>query len=73
MATDRIRMFVQRPDGNFICRIDDDYFLFNTHTYRFCNLPQEGAEDDMNRYRTSMSLCGKTLLEPDGNSMLTGT
>ena len=56
MATDRIRMFVQRPDGNFICRIDDDYFLFNTHTYRFCNLPQEGAEDDMNRYRTSMSL-----------------
>ena len=36
--------------------IDDDFFLFNTHTYRFCNLPQEGAEDDMNRYRTSMSL-----------------
>ena len=56
MATDRIRMFVQRPDGNFICRIDDDYFLFDTHTYRFCNLSQEGAEDDMNRYRTSMSL-----------------
>ena len=44
MATDRIRMFVQRP------------FLFNTHTYRFSNLPQEGAEDDMNRYRASMSL-----------------
>ena len=56
MATDRIRMFVQRPDGNFVCRVDDDYFLFNTHTYRFSNLPQEGAEDDMNRYRASMSL-----------------
>ena len=49
-------MFVQRPDGNFVCRVDDDYFLFNTHTYRFSNLPQEGAEDDMNRYRASMSL-----------------
>ena len=56
MATDRIRMFAMRPDGNFICRIDEDFFLFNTRTYQFSNLPQAGAEEEMKRYRTSMSL-----------------
>ena len=56
MTTDRIRMFAMRPDGNFVCRIDDDYFLFDTRTYRFSNLPQTTAEDDLKHYRTSMSL-----------------
>ena len=56
MTTDRIRMFAMRPDGNFVCRIDDDYFLFDTHTYRFSNLPQTTAEEDLKHYRTSMSL-----------------
>lgn len=56
MTTDRIHMFAMRPDGNFVCRTEDDYFLFDTRTYRFSNLPQTTAEKDQKHYRTNMSL-----------------
>ncbi len=56
MTTDRIHMFAMRPDGNFVCRTEDGYFLFDTRTYRFSNLPKRTAEEDLKHYRTSMSL-----------------
>lgn len=56
MATDRIRTFVERPDGNFICRVDEDYFLFDTRSYRFSNLPKADAEEAIKHYRASTSL-----------------
>ena len=59
MLTDRFRDIALRPDGHIICRVDDDYFLFDTHTYQFCNLTaeqQQQAAKDIARYRKSKSL-----------------
>ena len=38
IPTDRIRDIGLRPDGNILCRVDDDYFLFDTRSYRFRDL-----------------------------------
>ena len=35
IATDRIRTVWLNDDGNIGCRVDDDLYLFNLHTYRF--------------------------------------
>ena len=61
MATDRFRDIALRPDGKIICRVDEGYYLFDTHTCRFSNLPDSEvaqATDDMRRFR--MSQAGKT-------------
>lgn len=56
MTTDRFRDIALRPDGCIVCRVDDDYYLFDTHTCRFRDLsPEEArqAPDDLRRYRQS--------------------
>ena len=58
MATDRFRDIALRPDGKMVCRVDDDYFLFDTRTYRFSNIAAEEAgqaAEDMARYRQSIA------------------
>ena len=59
MATDRFRDIALRPDGKMICRVDEDYYLFDTHTYRFSNITDEEtaqAADDIKRYRCCVAL-----------------
>jgi len=56
MTTDRFRDIALRPDGRIICRVDDDYFLFDTHSCRFSNMTEEEAKqaaDDIKHYRMS--------------------
>ena len=56
MTTDRIRTFVQRPDGNIVCRVDEDYFLFDIHNYQFSNMAVDEAEADLKNYHKSLLL-----------------
>lgn len=56
MATDRIRDISQLPDGQILCRVDDDYYLFDTRSYRFSDYPNDSAADDIKRNRQSLSL-----------------
>ena len=59
MTTDRFRDIALRPDGNILCRVDDDsYFRFDTRTCTFNNLTEaerKTAADDLKRYRSSVS------------------
>ena len=64
IPTDRIRDIGLRPDGNILCRMDDDYFLFDTRSYRFRDLTsseQPQAADDILSYRQSRSLITNPL------------
>ncbi len=59
MATDRFRDIALCPDGRMVCRVDDDYYWFNTHTYRFSNMTDEEARqapDRVKQYRQAFSL-----------------
>jgi len=57
MVTDRIRNIGLRPDGKILCRVDEDYFLFDPQTCRFYdNDSSESPEDDIKRFRQSQSL-----------------
>ena len=59
MPTDRIRNIALRPDGHITCRVDDGYFLFDTHTYHFRDLTEQEtrqAADALISYRTSKSM-----------------
>ena len=59
MASDRIRSIALRPDGQIICRVDEDYFLFDTRSYCFRDLSAEEAQQaatDIHRHRMSKSL-----------------
>lgn len=59
MPTDRIRNIALRPDGHITCRVDDGYFLFDTHTYHFRDLTEQEtsqAADALLSYRTSKSM-----------------
>ena len=57
MATDRIRNIGLRSDGNILCRVEGGfYYLFDTKTYRFCDLTdeeQQRAKDEDLRNRKS--------------------
>ena len=67
MATDRIRDIGLRPDGNILCRVDEEFFLFDTHNYNFRDLTddeRQEAADSIMRYRQSHSL---TLTDRQGN------
>jgi len=58
MTTDRFRDIALRPDGKIVCRVDDSYYLFDTHTYRFTNMTAKEAShaaDDLKRYRMSQA------------------
>ena len=66
MATDRFRDIALRPDGKMLCRVDDDYYLFDTRTYRFSNMTAEEvshAADEIKQYRKSIGLksAGNTI------------
>lgn len=59
MGTDRIRDISPYPDGNILCRVDDDYYLFDTRSYRFLDLTQaqsQKAAEQMLTHRQSRSL-----------------
>jgi AraC-like DNA-binding protein len=65
MAVDRLRDIVMRSDGEIICRVDEDYFLFNTRSCKFRDMTEQEAEQaiqDVKQYRKSISL-------QDGRSM----
>lgn len=54
MATDRFRDICLLPDGQILCRVDDDYCLFSLRDCRFHNLSEQErlrAADDIRRYR----------------------
>lgn len=59
MATDRFRDMALRPDGQIVCQVDDDYYLFDTRTCRFADIPQKDAghaDNDLRRYRMSKAV-----------------
>lgn len=61
MTTDRFRDIALRPDGKIICRVDESYYLFDTHTCRFSNLNDNEvakAINDLKYFR--MSQAGRT-------------
>ena len=61
MPTDRFRDIALRPDGCIVCKVDDDFYLFDTHTCRFSDLTGEQARqaaDDILRYRMSQTQKG---------------
>lgn len=67
MPTDRIRDIGLRPDDNILCRVDEDFFLFDTRSYRFRDLTdkeRQEAADSIMRYRQSHSLA---LTDRQGN------
>lgn len=71
MTTDRFRDIALKPDGQMICRVDEDYYLFDTHTYRFSNLSDSAVTqiaDDMRQYRMS-----KSVRADDGSTFFTLT
>ncbi len=67
MTNDRIRDIALRPNGEMICKVEDDeYYIFDTHQYRFCDIAQEEvkqAEEDIKRYRQSKSAKGRVELQ----------
>lgn len=59
MATDRLRDISLLPSGNILCRVDNNYYLFDTRESRFSDLdaPNLGkAPQLMTQYRQSQSL-----------------
>lgn len=56
VVTDRIRDIGLRPDGKILCRVDEDYFLFDTNTYRFTDYSSPNIAEEMSRYRQSRML-----------------
>lgn len=64
MSTDRIRSISLRPNGEIVCRVEEDeYYLFDTHTYQFRDVTEDEkqqAVDDIKNYRQSKSLVKDT-------------
>ena len=59
MATDRIRDIDLLPNGRLLCRVDDDYFMFELHDYRFRDLTsneQQKVPEWTQKYRQSQSI-----------------
>jgi AraC-like DNA-binding protein len=70
MTTDRYRDIALRPDGQMVCRVDEDCYLFDTRTYRFRDLTAEEAQsatDDLKQYRQSRIEGRFTLTDRQGN------
>ncbi len=68
MLTDRIRDCALRQDGQIIVRTDDEYFRFDTHTYRFYDITGDEATqaaDDIRKNRKSFSMKGHPVLWTD--------
>lgn len=59
MATDRIRDINLLPDGQILCRVDEDYFMFDLHTYRFrdlTNAESQHVEEWTKKHRQTQSM-----------------
>ena len=60
MPNDRIRSIAIRPDGQIICKVEEnEYYLFDTRTCRFHDVaPQDmqQAADDIQKYRQSKAV-----------------
>ena len=59
MTNDKIRDIALLPDGLILCRVEEDYFMFSLHTYRFRDLTskeQQMAAEWISRYRQSQSM-----------------
>ncbi len=59
MTTDRIRNIDLLPNGLILCRVDEDYFMFNLKDYRFRDLTDEEQKQTMEwtkKYRQSQSM-----------------
>lgn len=59
MVTDRIRDIDLLPNGRLLCRVDDDYFMFELHDYRFRDLTsneQQKVPEWTQKYRQSQSI-----------------
>ena len=56
IPTDRFRDMALRPDGCIVCRVDEGFYLFDTHTCRFSDLTGKDARqaaEDIQHYRMS--------------------
>ena len=70
MTTDRFRDIALRPDGLMVCRVDEDYYFFDTRSYRFRDMtPEEArkAPDELMRYRQSRYDDRFALTDRQGN------
>ena len=59
MTTDRIRDIDLLPHGMILCRVDEDYFMFNLKDYRFRDLTEEEQKQTAEwtrKYRQSQSM-----------------
>ena len=59
MTTDRIRNIDLLPHGMILCRVDEDYFMFSLHDYRFRDLTEEEQKHTTEwskKYRQSQSM-----------------
>ena len=59
MTTDRIRNIDLLPHGMILCRIDEDFFMFNLKNYRFRDLTDEERKHTVEwtkKYRQSQSM-----------------
>lgn len=68
MTTDRIRNITLLPQGDILCQVDFEYFLFDRKTYRFHDLSKaerEQAEELEHKNRQSRSLQRKPFVWTD--------
>ena len=59
MTTDRIRNIDLLPHGMILCRVDEDFFMFNLKNYRFRDLTDEEQKQTAEwtkKYRQSQSM-----------------
>ena len=59
MTTDRIRNIDLLPHGMILCRVDEDYYMFNLKNYRFRDLTDEERKHTVEwtkKYRQSQSM-----------------
>ena len=59
MTTDRIRNIDLLPDGRILCRVDEDYFMFELRDYRFRDLTGDELKkvpEWTQKYRQSQSI-----------------
>ena len=59
MKTDRIRNISLLPDGNILCRVDEEDYLFDLHSYRFQDIDstkQRYTDKQLKKTRQSRSL-----------------
>lgn len=70
MTTDRIRNITLLPNGNILCYVDDDYFMFDKTSYHFRDLTAEElrqAKGNERRYLQSRSLQRKPFVWQDSH------